>query len=232
MLKIISKEDIRQLNKAAVDILAEEIDRLLKKQGIVTIGIPGGKSIAGIYNLLGNEKRVPWKKVHFFMADERLVPLNHKDSNYRLAKKSFIGKLVQKKYLPICNVHPFILKDKDDYGLSEYNDEIKKFKGFCDIVILGVGEDGHIASLFPNHDSIKNESEHYILVVNSPKAPSKRISISRKMILKSKAAMLLFIGEGKRQAYRTFLNNIPDVDSCPAKLAKQIREVYVFTDFA
>ena len=230
MLRTVSDHDIEKLNKVAVDILVKNIDDLLKKQDYVILGIPGGRSVSGIFTLLKDEERIPWKRVHIFMVDERLVLLSSEESNFRLVKDVLIDDLIEKNLLPKGNVHAFITKDKSDFGLSDYEGELKKYGEHYDIVILSAGEDGHIASLFPNHDSIKDGSGYYLLVKNSPKPPKKRITISRRMILKSKIVILLFIGKKKKQAYKKFLDKNNDFYSCPAKIVKNTENLYVLTN--
>jgi 6-phosphogluconolactonase len=126
---------------------------------------------------------------------------------------------------------PFILdENKQDYGLADYKDEIKKFGGSYDIVLVSAGEDGHIGALYPNHHSIKNESEDYILIDDSPKPPKQRMSMSKNMFLKSKIGILLFSGEGKRNSYKNFLDDKLDFVKCPAKLTLKLPESYVLTN--
>lgn len=230
MFKIVSERNIEKLNKVTVDILVKNINDLLRKQDYVVLGIPGGRSVSGVFALLKNEERIPWKKVHIFMVDERLVPLSSEESNFKLAKNAFIDNLIEKNLLPKGNIHAFITKEKPDFGLSDYERELIKYREHYDIVILSAGEDGHVASLFPNHDSIKDDSDHYLLVRDSPKPTTKRITISRKMILKSKVVILLFIGESKKQAYKKFLDEDNDFYSCPAKLVKDVENLFVITN--
>ena len=229
MLKIISHKDINELSKAAVGILAEKINVLLKTQKYVILGISGGRSVKMIFELLKDEKRINWKKVHIFMADERWVPISHEDSNYRLAKETFIDYLIDKKKLPKKNTHPFLIHENDELSMGQYEGELKALSDEYDIAIFGAGEDGHVASLYPAHSSLNDDYDYFIKVEDSPKPPKKRLSMSRKMILKTKTAFVLFTGEGKKHAYYYFKRN-EDFRSCPAKLVKFVKDAYVFTD--
>jgi len=159
------------------------------------------------------------------MADERLVTIESKESNFRLLNE------VLNSIIPKENLHPFIYdKDSNSFGIKTYEEEIKKYGGNFDIVLVSAGEDGHIASLFPNHPSIYDNSKHYIFVDNSPKPPVKRMSASKNMILRSKIGIVLFYREIKREAYLKFLNMELDYTACPAKLVSEIPESYVITD--
>jgi len=82
--------------------------------------------------------------------------------------------------------------------LQEYSEKLKAHSNSLDIILLSAGEDGHIASLFPEHDSIENNEEYFITVSNSPKPPDKRISASRKLLSKSKVGILALLYHMKK----------------------------------
>ncbi|MAG16302.1 6-phosphogluconolactonase [Candidatus Woesearchaeota archaeon] len=212
MTKTIFKKSIEELSKAAVDIIVDAIAKLLQEKEQVILAIPGGRSVVGIWNLLAEEQRIDWSKVHVFMADERVVAPTHKDSNYKLAHDIFLSKVS----IPKENLHPF-------FPGKEY-----KFEN-PDIIILSSGEDGHVGALYPNHHSVKNESEGYIEMDDSPKPPLHRITMSKKTMLTAKTALLLFVGEGKREAYEKFKSG-DEIVECPARLVKKIKDSYVLTD--
>jgi 6-phosphogluconolactonase len=194
------------------------------EQKEVVIGVPGGRNITPILNYLIKEK-LPWEKIHIFMVDERLVPIDNEESNFRLIKE------ILNHFIPKENLHPFIYDSESSYfGIKSYEDEINKYGGDFDIVLVSAGEDGHIASLYPNHPSISDNSEHYIFVDNSPKPPLRRMSASKNMILRSKIGIVLFYGEIKREAYLNFLNKELDYTNCPAKLLSELSESYVITN--
>ena len=223
MVTTIYKESGDGLSKAAVDILTAAINNLLRRQNRVILAIPGGRSVGGIWKLLAEEKRVDWSRVHVFMADERIVPPTHEDSNYKLAYDNFLKKL------PKENLHPFTPKETEDKGSSSYYNELKKFGGKADILILSSGEDGHVGALYPNHHSVKDDAEGYIAMDDSPKPPPQRVTMTRKTVLTAKTALLLFIGEAKRDAYERFKSGSRIIE-CPARLVKQIKDSYVLTD--
>lgn len=223
MSSIIEVDNIDEFNKKAADILEESISKLLINQEKVVFGVPGGRSVAGIFNELGR-RNIKWEKVHIFMVDERVVPINDTKSNFKLAKENFIGELMNSGLLPEKNVHPFIVGE--DYGA-----ELKKNRGTYDIVLLSSGEDGHIAGLFPDHHSVKDNSDFFIVMNDSPKLPKDRVSASRKLLMKSKIAILLFFGKIKKKAYRKFMDKNINVNSCPAKMVLGIKDSYVITYF-
>jgi len=221
------------LEKEAVIIIRERINAKLEvvgkdeDNGKVIVGIVGGTSVPKIFKLLEKEKEIPWNKVHIFMLDERKVPLDNELSNFKMAKELFLDVLPEK------NVHPF---NFEKHTLQDYEEEMKTVVNFgeelpfFDIIIISSGENGHIASLFPNHESIKKDSDMFIKVDDAPIAPPERMSASRRLIGRSKTAILLFFGKNKAKAYKKFIINDGEIEKCPAKLIKSIKESYILVD--
>jgi len=233
MITTVYRENSEDLNQAALEVLVSSISDTLRTKDNAVLAIPGGRSIKGLWDLLAEKKnyeRIDWQKVHVFMADERAVPPTHEDSNYLLAKKSFLDNLLGEGVLPERNVHPLPYdKAKPDMGASDYTAELKKVGGEVDVIILGAGEDGHVGALYPNHHSVKNESVGYIAMNDSPKPPAERTTMSRRLMLSANTALVMFIGEGKREAYEKF-NAGDAIVECPARLVKQIGNAYVLTN--
>ena len=228
-MKII-KNTRKDLEIKAAQLIAKKIIQYSKTQEKVVLGIVGGASILGILSLLKHQK-IPWHKVHIFILDERLVDLDSPQSNYKNLYDNLIEYLTKQHLLPNQNAHPYIYFNFPvEQGIEAYKKELREISHHFDIVLLSSGEDGHVAALFPNHDSIINPSESYIYTDNAPKMPKKRISASRKLLEKSKTALLLFFNETKKQAYQNFLNKEFSIIDCPAKLVNEIKDSYVFTD--
>ena len=220
MMKKYDKKD--NLFKECSNKLKEYVSAVLLEKDQVVIGLPGGRSILPVLNHFKTED-LPWEKIHVFMVDERLVPIESKDSNFKLINKGL------KVVLPKENFHPFIIQqDAIDLGMNSYKDEIKKFGSKFDIVLVSSGEDGHIAALYPNHSSIKDESDFLIVMNNSPKPPAERITFSKNFIQNSTFGILLFVGDVKKYAYNDFKSDEVDFQSCPAKLVQNISNHSVF----
>ena len=226
-MKLLVKENKDEAEKEAVKVLIDSINKILEKKDKVVLGICGGKSVVRVFNLL-KEADIQWNKVHIFMVDERLVPVDDKESNFKLAKDTFIDELISKGKLPNENAHPFILNNKEGFGISDYEIELNKYGGHYDIILLSSGEDGHVCALFPNHESIKNESPMFITLNNSPKPPPNRMTASRKLLSKASVALLLFFGESKEDVYKRFCDASVSIYECPAKIVKEVKEAYVF----
>lgn len=209
------------LEKKAAKIVKDSILSILKEKKDVVFAIPGGRSVAGIFKLLIKED-IPWQKVHIFMVDERMVSLEDKDSNFKLAKETFLGAI----NIPNQNIHPFVVEN----GIKAYEGELKVLGGNYDIILLSAGEDGHVGALYPNHHSIQSDSEYYLVMNDSPKPPPNRMTLSKKLLLRSKVALIMFLGGGKRGAFAKFMDKGIDPVACPAKLVQSINESYAFTD--
>lgn len=206
------------------------INSILRKKEWVTLAVPGGRSAAEVFDKLLLEK-IDWKKVHIFLVDERLVPLDSPDSNYKILTDNLLDFLIKEKKINSENIHPFnIDTTKDDYGAGAYSHELNELGGKFDISVLSSGEDGHIAGIFPQHHSIEDGSEGFITFNDSPKNPSDRMSASRKLLNNSDVAILMFIDEAKKNALADFKSVSKGVLSCPAKLVLNIPDNFVYTN--
>ncbi|MAG38243.1 6-phosphogluconolactonase [Candidatus Pacearchaeota archaeon] len=213
------------MEKRATHLIESKIKALLEEKEHVVLGIPGGTSVPGIFKRFLDSK-IPWKKVHIFLVDDRKVAIFDSESNFKLARSSFLKELLEKRKIKKENIHAYNFQEP----VSKYTKELKKYGGKFDIVLLSAGEDGHVASLFPKHRSIKSSSPYYIDVKNSSKPPKDRISASYSLLTKSKLSILLFFGEKKKEAYEKFINPKLKVKDVPAKLVNRIKESYVLTN--
>nr|VFJ68204.1 MAG: 6-phosphogluconolactonase [Candidatus Kentron sp. FW] len=231
MNRIIRDKNIEKLHKKALAIFSRITTRILECQEYLVLGICGGRSIAAIFSHFPKTNDILWKRIHIFMVDERLVSIDHPDSNFNNARKIFIESLTHSKVLPAENIHPLIIDEsREDFGVKKYQEKLNSLGGKFDVVILGIGEDGHIAGLFPRHHSMENDEESFITFDDSPKAPDNRMSASRKLILKSQAALAFFVGKSKQNALDIFRDNGTEAKRCPAKILKQLPEAFIFTD--
>lgn len=213
-----------ELEKRAAGLLAEALSDLLTRQNLVSLGVVGGRSVGAVLEKLGGEP-VNWERIHLFMVDERLVPNDHPDSNYRLVSSQVSS------YIPSANLHPFNHHPGEvQTALERYQAELEKCGGRLDVVLLSSGEDGHIASLFPEHQTIDSR-EHYFLATDSaPKPPPQRMSASPRLISRASTAVLLFFGSTKLQAFQNCLDDSVSVRMCPAGIVRTLDHHYLLTD--
>lgn len=221
---MIIQDTKEQIVVKAASLLYLACETFIRKKGRVVMAVPGGRSVTTIFQQFGSSN-LEWQKVHIFMLDERLVPDDHPDSNCRLVKESLGRSLVAER------VHPFEYDaEKAKQSVVAYGDELDRLGGNFDIVLASSGEDGHIGSLFPGHPSVMAESDRFILVKDSPKPPSCRISASVELLRRSDTGILLFVGAGKQNALRAFRNCDLTYVQCPAKIITMMPTYHVLTD--
>ena len=162
-------ESPAEMSVAALSTLAGYAQTVIRARGRVNILLSGGSSPLGMYTLIargGNTDILPWDKVHLYWGDERFVPANHPDNNYATARDTFIAKL----NMPPENVHPVnTALATPAEAAAAYRQELQKISDapipVFDLVVLGVGRDGHTASLFPNSPALREED---LAVVDTP----------------------------------------------------------------
>lgn len=197
--------------ETAVQDMKAEIAMLLETENHVVMALPGGNSIIGLFEAMAKAD-LPWDKIHLFVVDERLVPADSKESNFQRIKELLVSKID----VPEENVHPFVMGEAPDFGSVAYTEKLRSLGGF-DVVVLGVGEDSHVAGLFPGY-TIKEDKEGYFPFFDSPKPPKDRVTASKSTILEASYVIGLFIGDSKKKAYESFKEQGTPVEKCPAKL--------------
>jgi 6-phosphogluconolactonase len=180
----------------------------------VFLGLSGGKSPRPVYQLLARIPGIAWRQVVILFADERAVPPDHEGSNYRLVKESLLDRLPQ----PVLAVHR-MEADRSDLAraAAEYEQVLP---GRLDVLVLGIGEDGHTASLFPRHPVLA-ETRRRVLGVQHPGTSQWRITITPPVIEAARARVMLAAGEAKAEAVARACQGVYDPTECPAQLARE-----------
>lgn len=192
------------------------------------VGLSGGTSLAGFYRaMLGYFPAIPERlrqRIRFAFLDERLVPGEHPDSNFRLLSETLFQPLLRGNLISqsqILRVATGIASPE-----AEYSARVPRI----DIGLFGVGPDGHIASLFPGHSGLRIAGSGYVRIADSPKPPSDRISVSVGMIRAIPYPFAFFIGEAKRGAFERSRNLDTDPESCPVKFLFENENCQVVSD--
>ena len=138
-----------------------QASQAIKERGSFSVALSGGSTPKKLYEYLKHypraESEIDWSKVNFFWSDERAVPLDHPESNYRMAMSFF-----NKEPFDVARKFPMPAFEEDKEKAAKlYETQIKKFcnDGRFDLVLLGIGEDGHTASLFPGTEALHNEKD-------------------------------------------------------------------------
>ncbi|CAK7192188.1 6-phosphogluconolactonase [Commensalibacter sp. Nvir] len=180
-----------------------------KKEGTITIALSGGSTPKRLYELLGSENyahRIPWHRIHLFFGDERMVPYTNEASNFYMVKKALLEHIT----IPFRNVHPMPILEDVAQAAQLYEQELKSVyhvdrlqvgKPFFDIVLLGLGEDGHTASLFPKSPVLK-EKQKWVSWSEPVDAPYKRMTLTYPIIASSRFVIFVVSGKNKAQIFR------------------------------
>lgn len=215
------------------DKIAEEIHSLVankKSEGKKTfIAISGGSTPKSLFNVLAEEysEKINWEDVHFFWVDERCVPPEDQDSNYGMTKKFLFDKIE----IPEENIHRVrgeSIPEKEAVRYSAEIDEFLKFKnGFpeFDLILLGLGTDGHTASIFP--DQIKLfDSENVCSVVVHPRTEQKRITLTGKVLNNALHVIFMITGEDKSKVVADILKKKAGFGKYPSALVDPTDGIY------
>jgi 6-phosphogluconolactonase len=230
MFTMVHEPDTDLLLRRVSRHLCRRIREALAVQGSVNIAVPGGRSVAKVFEAMRAED-VDWTRTHFFVADERLVPVDHPESNFKLLQEHLVIPLAREGRIPPDNAHPFLVDASvPDQGARAYEAELARHGFRFDIVLLSSGEDGHVGALFPDHHSVSDTHHGFIVMHDSPKPPPGRMSASLPLMQAAGSVVLIFSGESKRGAFRMFRNASTPVHSCPAKLVLAMPDAVVFTD--
>ena len=212
------------------------VERIAGTTGPFALNLSGGSTPKRLYGLLAGEPYrggVDWGRVHVFFGDERFVPHDHDDSNYKMADEAMIARVP----IPRENVHP-VRTDlaSPEAAAADYEATLKAFYGKVTLdiprplfafTLLGLGEDGHTASLFPGTAAL-DERVKWVTSITGAK-PEPRISMTYPILDSSAVTVFLVAGAGKRDILKRVLDRDP---ALPASLIDPQGEFYVFCDEA
>jgi 6-phosphogluconolactonase len=191
--------DLSSLVKASVELFVTLADESIKKQGYFTVALSGGSTPQPIYQALSEpdiSDLVDWSHIHLFWGDERHVPHDHPDSNYRMVKEA----LLDRSAISDKNIHQVPVERDARLSAFSYEEELRCFFDGSwpqfDLVFLGMGTDGHTASLFP-HTAGLSESHRWFIANYSPKLESWRLTLTKKAINAARNIAVIVSGESK-----------------------------------
>jgi 6-phosphogluconolactonase len=227
-------KNYEELCLKAVEKILTFSRKAIHTQGRCTIVLSGGSTPAGVYSLMASPNysgQFDWKNIHFFLGDERWVPRNSPRSNYKMIMDSLFSKLNPSSY----NFHPIKTNTRDvAASASLYEKELvhfftlkpNEFPRF-DLVLLGLGQDGHTASLIPDHPAI-NESTHLAVGVEAKGYAEKRVTLTLPVLNQAHAIFFLVSGPDKAQVLQKIMEG---KNSFPAgRVNPQHGEVTWFLD--
>lgn len=228
------KPDIRVFKNASelAEELVEEfykhIKELSKLSRKINIAISGGSSPLYFYRRLASFnaislKKIDWSNIHIFWADERCVPPNHQDSNYGSAYRLFLRTVD----IPRENIHRIQGEKVPEEETLRYSDELKSnvplsnnFPAF-DWIFLGLGQDGHTASIFTDQLNLLF-SDSFCEYVMHPQTGQSRITLTGKVLINSRRITFIITGKSKQKVVKEIINNEPSAKLYPASYIKSL----------
>ncbi|MBF0107359.1 MAG: 6-phosphogluconolactonase [Deltaproteobacteria bacterium] len=195
------------LNHALADFICSKAKETLSRSNVFTWVLSGGNSPLALYELMAKPPccfQMPWTKIHLFFGDERHVPFDHPDSNYFKACKTMVAHVA----IPSENVHPIkVDRNSTDQAALDYELELRDFFSLdikssafpmFDLVLLGMGTDGHVASLFPQDPALTEKTRWTFPVQNPGMAPlHPRITLTLPVINNANDVVLLITEPAK-----------------------------------
>jgi 6-phosphogluconolactonase len=218
-------EDADALARAATVLFIECINQAVSKFGIASVALSGGSTPKQMGALLAQEEhsaRIPWSKVHIFWGDERWVPLESSESNAGEAKRTFLDKVG----IPEENVHPFETRHlTPEESAWKYEALVRAIVGsnggipVFDLIFLGMGDDGHTASLFPGTTAI-NETQRLVVANHVPKLDTTRLTMTAPLLNAGRTIAFLAAGAGKAARLHDVLDGPIDVNELPSQIIR------------
>jgi len=216
--------DIDTLSHNAAQHIVRIANESIATSGRFTMVLSGGTTPRKTYGLLGSElysKQINWTLVHIFWGDERSVPPESPDSNYRMAHEVFLSKIP----VPTVQVHRMLANESDrDAASQEYVEEMQRVFATDDIpsfdlIQLGMGPEGHTASLFPHQEAL-HEERRLVMPVSVPKPPPDRLTFTPPLLNAARNILFLVTGSDKADALHAVLEGPYQPDEYPAQIVR------------
>jgi 6-phosphogluconolactonase len=219
--------DAEAVSRAAAEEFVRLANAAIAARGQFAIALSGGSTPKRLYQLLAEapfREQVAWDKVEFFWGDERSVPPDHNDSNYHMASEAMLRKLP----VPATHIHRMEAERTDrDAAARDYEAALARvFKtsvggeipGF-DLILLGMGPDGHTASLFPHTTALKERSR-WVIVNYVPKFATDRVTFTVPVLNRAREVLFLVAGADKAEPLHEVLEGPPNNDEYPSQFVK------------
>ena len=230
--------DADAMSRAAAETIVAHLSESLQTHDVYSIALSGGSTPRRLYELLANDAKlqvqIPWDRVHFFWGDERHVPPSHPDSNYRMADTALLSKVP----IPSTNIHRIRAEGSDaDKAAADYAREIRRFFKIdagqmprFNCVLLGMGSDGHTASLFPGTFALE-ETKRLAVANWIEKFQSYRITLIRPLFNNADRILFLVGGIEKADTLKAVLEDDSKTTRFPVQLIQPTHaEVTWFLD--
>jgi 6-phosphogluconolactonase len=218
-------EDADQLARSVAGRIIEIVRESIDSWGQCTIALAGGSTPKRLYELLATQEyreQIDWAKVHFFLSDERYVPLDHPDSNFLMAKEALLD------HVPVRTdqVYPMLTHLDPAEAAISYERQIRKVvpeedgTPAFDLILLGIGDDGHTASLFPGTAAL-SVHDHLVIENHVPQQDAMRLSFTIPLLQAARETIVLATGSGKADAVSKAIEGDVNLNETPSQVLRQ-----------
>ncbi|HKP68041.1 MAG TPA: 6-phosphogluconolactonase [Pyrinomonadaceae bacterium] len=217
MRQILRKSNVEELNKAAAGLFVAAAIESVALRGKFSVALSGGSTPRALYTLLASDNyrnKIDWSKTTIFFGDERNVPPDSHESNYRMADETLLTPLK----IRTRNVNRWKTERGPVEAAADYDSQLRS-NGPLDLVLLGLGPDAHTASLFPNTDAIR-EKEKLAVANWVEKLNDHRLTMTFPAINSAREVMFLVAGGDKADAVASVLEGKSRLDEYPAQGVK------------
>ena len=219
-MNLLVYETPEELAEAAARDFVARAEEAINGRGRFAVVLAGGSSPKATYEALARDyaHRLDWSKVHVFFGDERTVGPDHEDSNYRMVRETLLA------HITVGSVHRMRCELPPTEAAAAYEQQLREFFGTdsvpaFDLILLGLGEDGHTASLFPETSAL-DVTDRWVVVNPVLKLETSRLTLTIPVINAAKALTFLVAGEDKAEALKEILEGDADPRAYPAKFVR------------
>jgi len=224
--------NLSALVQRSLELILPRIQPAIAERGKFTIALAGGNTPKPLYEAIATHE-LPWNHIHVFWGDERYVPADHPDSNQGMARKVWLDRVA----FPAANIHamatnatePAIAAQQHEQQLQEFFGSPAGTMPALDVVLLGMGDDGHTASLFPHTEAL-TVGDRLVTVGNKDGNP--RITFTAPFINQARCVIFMVTGANKQPALAQIFAPEGDAATYPARLIQPVGELWWLLDQA
>ena len=222
-MQLIIKKNPTELAKAAADLITKQINEVLQKKDRFTIALSGGSTPKALHELLAKPpyvEQIPWAQLHIFWGDERYVPIDDEQSNAGMAYDTLLGHV----YTPEPQIHVWRTDLDPDAAAADYDRILHEYfkdtdEPTFDLVLLGMGDDGHTLSLFPGTNVVHEQTawtKAYFLTQQS----MFRLTLTAALVNRAACVLFLVAGPKKAEPLKEVLEGTYNPDKYPSQVIK------------
>lgn len=217
MTRVLVQPDRAAFEAGAAATIVERLAALVAERERVSLMLAGGNTPRAVYSCIAAPplaSGLPWERVEFYFGDERAVPHDDPESNYDMARRTLLEPLG-------ISPRQVFRMEADDFDIETAAERYGSvLPASLDLVLLGIGADGHTASLFPGHSAL-DETERRVVAVRGPKPPVLRMTVTPPVLVEAEEILVMASGADKAEAIRRAVEGPWDPMICPAQLARR-----------